>query len=129
MIDVLNRGYHNQYGLKYTSAIPVSIFGPYDNFNLEDGHVIAGLVHRLYNAKRMLKILIAIFWLIFLFFFQENNTNFTICGTGKPLRQFIYSRDIAKLFLWIMREYNEVEPIILSGKQHSQKSTRLIYFV
>ena len=61
MIDVLNRGYHNQHGLKYTSAIPVSIFGPYDNFNLEDGHVIAGLVHRLYNAKRMLKILIAIF--------------------------------------------------------------------
>lgn len=52
MIDVLNKGYHNQYGLTYTSAIPVSIFGPDDNFNLEDGHVISGLVHRLYNAKR-----------------------------------------------------------------------------
>lgn len=103
MIDVLNRGYHNQHGLKYTSAIPVSIFGPYDNFNLEDGHVIAGLVHRLYNAK-------------------QNNTNFTICGTGKPLRQFIYSRDIAKLFLWIMREYNEVEPIILSVDENDEMS-------
>lgn len=56
MIYVLNKGYHNQYGLTYTSAIPVSIFGPDDNFNLEDGHVISGLVHRLYNAKRTLKL-------------------------------------------------------------------------
>jgi GDP-L-fucose synthase len=46
----------------------------------------------------------------------ENNTNVTIWGTGKPLRQFIYSRDLAKLFLWVMREYDEIDPIILSGK-------------
>ena len=37
-------------------------------------------------------------------------------GTGKPLRQFIYSRDLAKLFIWQMREYNEIDPIILSGQ-------------
>lgn len=36
-------------------------------------------------------------------------------GTGKPLRQFIYSIDLAKLFVWVLREYDEVEPIILSG--------------
>lgn len=45
----------------------------------------------------------------------ENNTPFIVAGTGKPLRQFIYSRDLAKLFIWQLREYNEIDPIILSG--------------
>ena len=36
-------------------------------------------------------------------------------GSGRPLRQFIYSYDLAKLFVWQLREYNETEPIILSG--------------
>lgn len=36
-------------------------------------------------------------------------------GTGKPLRQFIYSYDLAKLFIWMLREYDDVEPLIVSG--------------
>lgn len=39
-----------------------------------------------------------------------------VMGSGTPLRQFIYSLDLAKLFLWVLRNYNEVDPIILSGK-------------
>lgn len=42
-------------------------------------------------------------------------TSFTVFGSGKPVRQFIYSRDLAKLFLWVLYEYNEIEPIILAG--------------
>ena len=38
-----------------------------------------------------------------------------VSGTGKPLRQFIYSEDLAKLFIWQLREYDDVEPLILSG--------------
>jgi GDP-L-fucose synthase len=45
----------------------------------------------------------------------ENGTEFVVAGSGKPLRQFIYSRDLAKLFIWALREYNEIDPIILSG--------------
>ena len=45
----------------------------------------------------------------------ENGTPFVVGGTGKPLRQFIYSRDLAKLFIWQLREYDDVEPVILSG--------------
>lgn len=45
----------------------------------------------------------------------ENGTPFVVSGTGKPLRQFIYSRDLAKLFIWQLREYDDVEPVILSG--------------
>lgn len=41
---------------------------------------------------------------------------FTVYGSGKPLRQFIYSLDLAKLTVWTLREYNDITPIILSGK-------------
>ncbi len=54
----------------------------------------------------------------------ENNTSLTIWGSGKPLRQFIYSRDLAKLFLWTMREYNEVSPIILSVDESAEISIK-----
>jgi len=45
----------------------------------------------------------------------DNGTPFVVSGTGKPLRQFIYSYDLAKLFIWMLREYDDVEPVILSG--------------
>ncbi|KAJ3085379.1 GDP-L-fucose synthase [Quaeritorhiza haematococci] len=51
MIDVMNRAYHEQYGCNFTSIVPTNIFGPHDNFNLEDSHVIPGLMHKCYLAK------------------------------------------------------------------------------
>ncbi|KAF6101526.1 hypothetical protein HJG60_019683 [Phyllostomus discolor] len=48
----------------------------------------------------------------------------TVWGTGKPRRQFIYSLDLARLFLWVLREYNEVEPIILSVGEEDEVSIR-----
>jgi len=95
MIDVLNHCYKDQYGSNFTSIIPTNIYGPHDNFNLEDGHVIPGLIHKCYMAKR-------------------DGTDFTIWGTGSPLRQFIYSADLAELTVWTLRSYESVEPIILS---------------
>lgn len=47
-------------------------------------------------------------------------------GTGKPLRQFIYSRDLAKLFLWQLREYNEIDPIILSVGEKDEVSIKQV---
>jgi nucleoside-diphosphate-sugar epimerase len=46
-----------------------------------------------------------------------NKTPFVVFGSGKPLRQFIYSYDLAKLFIWQLREYNDIEPVILSGEK------------
>merc|ERR1712210_27452 len=91
MIDVMNKGYNQQHGCKFTSVIPTNVFGPYDNFNLEESHVIPGLVHKLHVCT------------------QENKP-FTVWGTGKARRQFIYSVDLARLFLWAMRSYDEPEP-------------------
>lgn len=45
------RAYFEQYGDKFTSVIPTNIFGPHDNFDLENAHVIPGLMHKCYLAK------------------------------------------------------------------------------
>jgi len=103
MIDVMNRGYAQQHGCTFTSVIPCNVFGPHDNFNMQDGHVIPGLIHKAYRAKK-------------------EGTDFHIWGTGKPLRQFIYSLDLAKLFIWAIREYNDVEPIIFSVDESDEIS-------
>ncbi|XP_077207454.1 GDP-L-fucose synthase isoform X2 [Paroedura picta] len=105
MIDVQNRAYFAQYGCRFTAAIPTNVFGPHDNFNIEDGHVLPGLIHKAYLAKK-------------------NGTPLTVWGTGKPRRQFIYSLDLARLFLWVLREYDEVEPIILSVGEEDEVSIR-----
>lgn len=105
MIDVLNRGYRDQHGCKFTSVIPCNVFGPHDNFNIEDGHVLPGLIHKIYKANKDQKPL-------------------TIWGTGKPLRQFIYSLDLARLFLRTLREYDDCTPIILSVDEADEVSIK-----
>src|SRR5712671_4432211 len=56
----------------------------------------------------------------------ENGTPFVISGTGKPLRQFVYSHDLAKMFIWQLREYNDVEPIIFSVDEDDDVSIRYV---
>ncbi|KAF3690433.1 GDP-L-fucose synthase [Channa argus] len=53
MIDVQNRGYFQQYGCCYTAVIPTNVFGPHDNFSIEDGHVLPGLIHKAYVAQTL----------------------------------------------------------------------------
>jgi GDP-L-fucose synthase len=105
MIDVQNRAYHEQHGRSFTSVVPCNVFGPHDNFNLQQGHVIPGLINKAFEAKK-------------------NGTPFEIWGTGAPLRQFIYSLDLAKLFVWVLREYEEVEPIILATDETDEVSIK-----
>jgi len=52
MIEVLNRAYYDEYGCHFTSVIPTNIFGPFDNWKIEDAHVIPGLIHKIHNAKK-----------------------------------------------------------------------------
>ncbi len=47
------RAYHEQHGCHFTSVIPTNIYGPHDNFNIQGGHVIPGLIHKVYKAKSM----------------------------------------------------------------------------
>jgi GDP-L-fucose synthase len=52
MIDVMNKCYKEEYGCNFTSVIPTNIYGPEDNFSIDDGHVIPGLIHKCYLAKK-----------------------------------------------------------------------------
>ena len=95
MADIQIRAYKEQYGLNYKSVIPTNIYGPNDNYDIKNGHVIPSLIHKCFLAR-------------------ENKTNFTIWGSGKPLREFIFSKDVARLTEWVLENYEENEPIILS---------------
>src|ERR1700761_3031876 len=57
---------------------------------------------------------------------SENGTPFVVAGTGKPLRQFVYSNDLAKMFIWQLREYDDVEPIIFSVGEDEDVSIRYV---
>jgi GDP-L-fucose synthase len=50
----------------------------------------------------------------------QEQKQFVVYGSGKPLRQFIYSLDLAKLFIWVLRNYDQVEPIILSVDESAE---------
>jgi len=63
-------------------------------------------------------------WFINVILLKKNETPFVVAGTGKPLRQFIYSRDLAKLFIWVLREYKEIDPIILSVGEKDEVSIK-----
>ncbi|XP_066261599.1 GDP-L-fucose synthase [Euwallacea similis] len=106
LIDVMNQAYHEQHGCIFTSVVPCNVFGPHDNYNPQSSHVIPGLIKKLHDI------------------ISEGRDTFTVMGTGKPLRQFIYSLDLAKLFIWVLRNYNETDPIILSVDEEAEVSIK-----
>lgn len=101
MLEFHCKIYRENYNKNFICVIPTNIYGEYDNFNLENSHVIPGLIHNCFLS-------------------QKNNSKFVIKGTGKPLRQFIYARDLAKLILWCLFDYNENENIILSVPEEDE---------
>ena len=107
MLEIQSKTYQEQYGDNFICIIPTNIYGPYDNFNLEDGHVIPALINKCYNAK-------------------ERGESFMVAGTGKPLRQFIYSEDLARLIMYVLLKYDKRESIILSVNEDDEVSIKRI---
>lgn len=118
-----SRLYNQQHGSRFTSVIPTNIFGEHDNFSLENGHVIPSLIHQCFLAKRhndsqggKVK-------------GSSDTKAFIIRGSGAPLRQFIYSKDLAKLLVWTLRKYEDVQPIILSVNEEDEVSIKEVAFM
>ena len=101
MLDIHSRVYRENFGKNFMCVIPTNIYGEYDNFNLNDSHVIPGLVHKCYLAKKM-------------------NKKFVVRGSGLPLRQFIYSKDLARLLLKIIEDNREIDNLILSTDEKAE---------
>lgn len=99
MLEIHSKAYRENYGDNFICVTPTNIYGPYDNFNLEDAHVLPSLIHKCYLAK-------------------ESNEDFIIRGTGAPLRQFIFSEDLAKLMMIILENYNNDNLILSVPESH-----------
>jgi GDP-L-fucose synthase len=80
------------------SVVPTNLYGPHDNFNLNDSHLIPGMIHRAYLAK-------------------QNNEKFVIWGDGTPLRQFLFSEDLANLIVRGLQNWNSEEHCMLVNEQ------------
>ncbi len=93
----LCQAYYRQYGANFISAIPGDPFGPGDDFSHEDSHVIAALIRKVHEAK------------------ARRAQSVEVWGSGAPRRGFIFVDDIASACLFVMREYNDVEPINLGS--------------
>lgn len=93
----LCQAYRRQYAAPFLTAIPANAFGPYDDFSAEDSHVIPGLIRKFHEAN------------------CRGDAEVRVWGSGRPRREFIYSRDLADACLFVMRNYDGVEPINLGG--------------
>ncbi len=106
MLEVQCRMYNENHGDNFVCIIPTNIYGPYDNFNIEDGHVLPALINKCFIAKK-------------------HGNDFVIRGTGAPLRQFIYSMDMAQLIVSILYNDNiNGESIILSVPESDEISIK-----
>lgn len=81
--------YRSQYGCNFISVMPTNLYGPNDNYNLNNSHVLPALLRKFISAKR------------------EGEDSVTIWGTGSPLREFLHSDDLAEACLFLMDGYNE----------------------
>ena len=112
MLEVQCRNYNKQYGRNYICVVPVNLYGEFDNFTIGEAHVIPELIHRMYNYKNNKTL-------------KNNNEKFKAYGSGKPLRQFLYAGDFAKMILNILFFYKpglmNIKPIICCNNEISIK--------
>ena len=99
MLEVQSRAYRRQFGSKFITVIPNNMYGPNDNYHLNDGHVIPALIRKFYMAKL-------------------HGLEFVdVWGTGKPLREFTFARDAAKIILWLAENYDGEEPVNIGNPE------------
>lgn len=83
------RAVNQQFGLKYFCVMPASTFGPGDNFDPERSHVIAGLIRRIHKAK------------------MQSKPSVVIWGSGRPIREFIFSDDLAEASIFLLSNLDQ----------------------
>ena len=100
----LIKSYRKEYGYKWISVMPTNMYGPNDNFDLENGHVLPVLIRKFIEAK------------------QSGSGNVTLWGSGSPLREFLHVDDLAKAVVLCMEKYDDSKQInIGSGQEVSIK--------
>lgn len=90
------QAYRRQYGCDFISAMPTNLFGPGDRYDLSQGHVVAALIMKIHAAK------------------TQGAETIELWGTGTPLREFLYSEDLADGLVFLAKNYSD-EPHVNVG--------------
>lgn len=85
--------YRAQYGCSFISAMPTNLYGPNDNYDLQNSHVLPALIRKFHEAK------------------HKHTPEVVIWGTGSPLREFLHVDDLAEACIFLMEHFNEPGPI------------------
>lgn len=85
--------YREQYGSNFISAMPTNLYGPNDNYDLNNSHVLPALLRKFHTAKK------------------ENIENVEVWGSGTPLREFLHVDDLAEACCFLMDNYNDPQTI------------------
>lgn len=97
MLLVQSQAYRQQYGFNSIFLLPVNLYGPGDNFNLDSSHVIPALIRKCLEAK------------------ERGLPEIMVWGTGKPTREFLYVEDAAEAIILATEKYNKSEPVNLGA--------------
>ncbi|HHX98620.1 MAG TPA: NAD-dependent epimerase/dehydratase family protein [Kiritimatiellia bacterium] len=89
--------YRVQHGFNSIVLIPGNVYGEWDNFNLEEAHVIPALIRKYMEAQ------------------ERQAPTITAFGTGKPTRDFVYAGDVMATIPWFIQNYNSSEPVNISA--------------
>ena len=83
--------YRAQYGCNFISVMPTNLYGPNDNYDLQNSHVLPAMIRKFHEAK------------------ERGDQSMELWGTGSPMREFLYADDLAEACLFLMETYNESE--------------------
>ncbi len=96
------QAYRRQYGCDFVSAMPTNMYGPNDNYDLQNSHVLPALIRKFHEAK------------------VANAPTVSCWGTGSPLREFLYADDLARACIFLLENYSEEQFInVGSGSEVS----------
>jgi GDP-L-fucose synthase len=85
----LVQAYRKQYGHKWISAMPTNMYGPGDNFDLENSHVVPALIRKFHDAK------------------VQGRASVVLWGTGSPRREFLHSDDLGRACVYLLENYDD----------------------
>jgi GDP-L-fucose synthase len=105
--------YNAQYGTNFISAMPTNLYGPGDNYDLENSHVIPALIRKMHEAK------------------ERGDVEVIVWGTGKPRREFLYSDDLADACVYLMekRDAKDIGEFVNIGTGEDQTIAELATLV